>query len=148
VVPQNSLRYASLTGGATNMASSAFGVAWYQGKSGLYYEVTADGKVSTYPGLSSVVANSAGANFQDVASLVLTDNGTVIISAIDITSAGNNGAIFALDRTNRTWAKVPVPSGGSPSTLNLMFGGDGNTIAMQTADSAGLGLRFFNVAAH
>jgi hypothetical protein len=144
-VPQNSLRFRDLQFGRTNMAASAYGAAWYQGGSGLYFEVSAKGDVASYPGLA--LAPPAGqAARQDVMSLALTDAGSVFISKVAFGTSGKD-TIYRLDRGSRAWIEQPVPSGDTPHTLHFLYGGSGNTLVLQTDDRTGLGLRFFQVGA-
>jgi len=117
VVPQNSLRFRDLQSGRTNMASSAYGAAWYQGSSGLYYEVTADGTVNNYPGLPLSPVQTGSPMLEDVGALSLTDNGTVFISKI-VYGPQYSVSLYTLDRAKGVWVAEPLPAGGSPATLN------------------------------
>jgi hypothetical protein len=146
VLPQNSLPFRTLQSGSTNMASSAYGAAWYQGSSGLYYEITADGKMHNYPGLPLSPVAQGGAMLEDITGLALTDTGTAFISKM-VFGPKYSVSLYTLDRAQGVWVAEPLPAGGSPATLNFMYGGDGNTVVMQTDDRTGLGMRFFTVGA-
>jgi hypothetical protein len=139
-LPQSSLPKTGLTSGTPNLAAGSDRVGWYQSESQSYFEISADGKLQTYPGLAL-----SGPEY--VHGLGITDAGDVYVTKY---GNGNSADLYRLDRHNRLWSLVapPLPERMLPNhRVNALYTGrlagvEGNSLVLRTLD--GQVLRVFS----
>lgn len=121
-------------------------VGWYALHAQQYFEVTFDGKISSFAGIDAPMSAT------HVMGLALTDNGDVVVSTVSVktslsgTKRGKAG-IFHLDRSSGAWVPLTMPSSVPQiPSWSRIYGADGNRIAVAGAGrSGGWDLKFFEL---
>jgi hypothetical protein len=93
-------------------------VGWYAPRSGRYFELSADGTVTPYPGIPNL--NDAVV----VSGMALTDSGATLVSA---------DRVYSLDKAAKAWLPAPLP-GTAVRADAVIFGGVGNAVATDDRD--------------
>lgn len=124
-IPRSSLGDLDLAMNLNQLAASGDRAAWYSTHARAYFEVGPDGKTSRYEGPPIPPRGHA-------LGLAITDSGVAVLSVS--TGASGRGLLYALDRASGKWNHLDVPPGMDASALVLMYGGDGDRLALLVKD--------------
>lgn len=119
-LPESSLSPLDTALNLNALAASGDRIGWYCRHSNQYFEVTSAG-VRSFAGVKM------GPNGVPTG-LAITSSGTVIASVADGRGPGH---LYYLNRAQGGWTEASLPRDISPRDLVLMYGGDGDRLALR-----------------
>ncbi len=102
---------------ASLFATAQGRVGWYAPQARVYFELSSDGTLTQYEGVSN----------QQAGALALTDAGATIVSS---GSADGHWVLWSLNREKKVWSKLDLSAYGPSGFSPLLYGASGNTIAV------------------